>query len=95
MYKRQAYTSVSNEGQEIQIRFNDANELAKAKKLIGKNYADLTLTDTTLGEDKVLKITLSLVEQKALQDAAIKPVSYTHLDVYKRQVLDSLSVWNP
>ncbi|HNZ56463.1 MAG TPA: protein translocase subunit SecD [Methylophilaceae bacterium] len=70
--ERIAYTSVSNEGQEIQIRFNDANELAKAKKLISKNYADLTLTDTAIGEDKILKITLSLVEQKALQDAAIK-----------------------
>ena len=70
--ERIAYTSVSNEGQEIQIRFNDANELAKAKKLISKNYGDLTLTDTAIGEDKILKITLSLVEQKALQDAAIK-----------------------
>ena len=102
--ERIAYTGVSNEGQEIQIRFNDEVELAKAKSLINKNYSNLTLTETASGEEKILKITLNLVEQKALQDAAIKqnihtlhnrvnelgvaePVSYTHLDVYKRQTL--------
>ena len=75
--ERIAYTGVSNEGQEIQIRFNDEVELAKAKSLINKNYSNLTLTETASGEEKILKITLNLVEQKALQDAAIKQNIHT------------------
>ncbi|HOY70195.1 MAG TPA: protein translocase subunit SecD [Methylotenera sp.] len=75
--ERIAYTRVSNEGQEIQVRFNSAAELEKAKTLIGKNYSNLTLTDTALGEEQVLKATLNLVEQKALQDAAIKQNIHT------------------
>lgn len=75
--ERIAYTRVSNEGQEIQVRFNSAVELEKAKTLIGKNYSNLTLTDTVLGEEQVLKATLNLVEQKALQDAAIKQNIHT------------------
>ena len=75
--ERIAYTRVSNEGQEIQVRFNSATELEKAKKLIGKNYSNLTLTDTVLGEERVLKATLNLAEQKALQDAAIKQNIHT------------------
>lgn len=75
--ERIAYTKVSNEGQEIQVRFNSATELEKAKKLIGKNYPNLTLTDAVLGEEQVLKATLNLVEQKALQDAAIKQNIHT------------------
>lgn len=75
--ERIAYTKVSNEGQEIQVRFNSATELEKAKTLIGKSYPNLTLTDTTLGEEQILKATLNLVEQKALQDAALKQNIHT------------------
>ena len=74
---RIAYTRVSNEGQDIQVRFNSVTELEKAKTLIGKNYPNLTLTDTVLGEEQVLKATLNLAEQKALQDAAIKQNIHT------------------
>lgn len=75
--ERIAYTKVSNEGQEIQVRFNSATELEKAKTLIGKSYPNLTLTDATLGEEQILKATLNLVEQKALQDAALKQNIHT------------------
>lgn len=75
--ERIAYTRVSNEGQDIQVRFNSVTELEKAKKLIGKNYPNLTLTDSEQGEEQVLKATLNLVEQKALQDAALKQNIHT------------------
>ncbi|MGB4812434.1 MAG: protein translocase subunit SecD [Methylophilaceae bacterium] len=74
---RIAYTKVSNEGQEIQVRFNDVAELAKAKTLLAKNYPNLTLTESNLGDESILKAALNLVEQKALQDSAIKQNIHT------------------
>ncbi len=75
--ERIAYTRVENTGQEIQIRFNDMAELQKAKKQIGKNYGNLTLIESAAGEEKILTASLNLVEQKALQDAAIKQNIHT------------------
>ena len=75
--ERIAYTRVSNEGQEIRVQFNDLAELAKAKTLISKNYPNLTLTESSAGEEKILKATFNLAEQKALQDAAIQQNIHT------------------
>ncbi len=70
--ERISYGGVTREGQTVQIRFTDTAELAKARKIISKEYPDLTLNEKTEGEDKLIVASLSLVEQKRIQDFALK-----------------------
>jgi len=70
--ERISYVGVSREGEAVQIRFNNADELAKARIVIAKEYPNLTLEELTIGEEKILKASLNLVEQKSIQDFAIK-----------------------
>ncbi|OIR06606.1 protein translocase subunit SecD [mine drainage metagenome] len=67
-----SYTGVTREGQTVQIRFADATDLDKARSVISKEYPDLMLKETTSGEDKLLLASLSVVEQKRIQDFALK-----------------------
>ncbi len=70
--ERISYVGVSREGETVQIRFNNADELTKAHAVIAKEYPNLTLEESTIGEEKILKASLNLVEQKSIQDFAIK-----------------------
>ncbi len=70
--ERISYVGVSREGETVQIRFNNADELAKAHAVIAKEYPNLTLEESTIGEERILKASLNLVEQKSIQDFAIK-----------------------
>lgn len=70
--ERISYMGVTREGQSVRIRFTESAELAKAKTIIGKEYPDLTLTEELNGEDKFLIASLSVVEQKRIQDFALK-----------------------
>jgi len=70
--ERISYAGVSREGQSIQIRFTDAAQLEKAKKVLTKEYPNLTLNDGISGEYKVLTASLNAVEQKRIQDFALK-----------------------
>ena len=42
----------------------------------------------TRAEEVALSNAVNLFLEKIRRDSSIKPVSYTHLDVYKRQVID-------
>ena len=70
--ERVSYAGVTREGQAVQIRFTNITELEKAKKIISKEYPNLTLKETVNGEDKLLTASLNLVEQKRIQDFALK-----------------------
>ena len=70
--ERISYVGVSREGETVQIRFNNADELTKARAVIAKEYPNLTLEESAIGEEKILKASLNLVEQKSIQDFAIK-----------------------
>ena len=70
--ERISYVGVSREGETVQINFNDEAELIKAKTVIAKEYPNLTLTESSNGSERVLKASLNLVEQKRIQDFAIK-----------------------
>lgn len=70
--ERISYAGVSREGQTVQIRFTDATQLEKAQKLLSKEYPNLTLKDSANGEFKVLTASLNAVEQKRIQDFALK-----------------------
>ena len=70
--ERISYVGVTREGETVQVRFNSEAELVKARNIISKEYPNLTLEESTVGEEKLLKASLSLVEQKHIQDFAIK-----------------------
>ncbi|MEQ1488077.1 MAG: protein translocase subunit SecD [Methylotenera sp.] len=70
--ERISYVGVTREGEVVKINFNNEAELVKAKAIISKEYPNLTLTESTSGEEKVLAASLNLVEQKTIQDFAIK-----------------------
>jgi preprotein translocase subunit SecD len=70
--ERISYAGVSREGQSVQIRFTNPAELEKARKVISKEYPNLTLKDGVSGEYKVLTASLNAIEQKRIQDFALK-----------------------
>jgi preprotein translocase subunit SecD len=70
--ERVAYLGVSREGQTVQVRFSQADELAKAEKILTKEYPDLTLKESDSGNDKLLIASLNLPAQKRIQEFALK-----------------------
>ncbi|MBC7698780.1 MAG: protein translocase subunit SecD [Bacteroidia bacterium] len=70
--ERISYTGVTREGQTVQISFSDEAELIRARTLISKEYPNLTLDESTNGQEKLLKASLNVAEQKHIQDFAIK-----------------------
>lgn len=70
--ERVAYMGVTREGQAVQVRFSSAEELAKAQKILNKEYADLTFRTLDSGNDKLLIATLNLQAQKRIQEFALK-----------------------
>ena len=70
--KRIAYLGVTREGQTVQVRFKDGDELAKAETEIRKNYPDLTLRESDSGTDKLLTASLGLPAQNRIQEFALK-----------------------
>ncbi|HZV98634.1 MAG TPA: protein translocase subunit SecD [Methylophilaceae bacterium] len=70
--ERISYIGVTREGQAVQVRFSDAGELAKAEKILAKEYPDLTFKDTESGNDKLLIASLSQPAQKRIQEFALK-----------------------
>ena len=70
--ERVSYLGVSREGQSVQIRFSQASELAKAEKILAKEYPDLTLKESDSGNDKLLIASLNPPAQKRIQEFALK-----------------------
>lgn len=70
--ERISYIGVTREGQAVQIRFTDTAELVKARTVISKEFPSLTLKEIYNGEEKLLTASLDLVEQKRIQDFALK-----------------------
>lgn len=69
---RIAYTGVTREGQAVQIKFRNKADMAKAEDVIRKDYPDLTLRESSSGEEALLIATLDLQAQKRIQDFALK-----------------------
>ncbi|PKO93478.1 MAG: protein translocase subunit SecD [Betaproteobacteria bacterium HGW-Betaproteobacteria-1] len=66
------YMGISREGQTVQIRFNQAEDVKKAERIISRDYADLTVKETSSGNEIILSASLSAVAQKRIQDFALK-----------------------
>ena len=70
--ERISYAGVSREGQTVQIRFTNPAELEKARKVLSKEYPNVTLKDSASGEYKLLTASLNAIEQKRIQEFALK-----------------------
>ncbi len=65
---RISYAGVAREGQNVQVKFSDADQLAKAEKILNKEFPDLTFKTT----DQTVTASLSLAAQTRIQDFALK-----------------------
>lgn len=70
--ERVSYNGISRDGDSVKIGFSDNAQLEKAEKILAKEYPNLKLSATADGTEKVLTATLSEVEKKDIQDAALK-----------------------
>lgn len=66
------YLGVTREGQTVQVRFSQAAELAKAQKILERDYPDLTIKESGSGSDKLLTASLNVPAQKRIQEYALK-----------------------
>lgn len=66
------YLGVSRQGQAVQVRFSQAAELAKAQKILEKDYPDLTFKESDGESDRLLSASLNIVAQKRIQEYALK-----------------------
>ncbi|MES2500772.1 MAG: protein translocase subunit SecD, partial [Pseudomonadota bacterium] len=66
------YFGISREGQKVEVRFSDKSELDAAKKVLSKDYPDLTFSDSTDGKEQVLTATIGEAAKKKIQEFALK-----------------------
>lgn len=67
-----AYLGIVRDGQQVKLNFNDETELAKAKNLLKKEFFDLTFTEQSNDQEKVLVASQSAALQKQTQEFALK-----------------------
>jgi preprotein translocase subunit SecD len=66
------YFGISRNAQKVEVRFTDAAELAKARKVLGKDFPDLTYNDALDGKEHVLSATIGEVSKQKIQEFALK-----------------------
>lgn len=66
------YFGISREGQNVQVRFSDTKELEAARKVLSKDYPDLTFNDSTDGKEFVLTASIGEAAKKKIQEFALK-----------------------
>ena len=66
------YFGITRDAQKVEVRFTDAAELAKARKVLGKDFPDLTYNDTLDGKEHVLSATIGEVSKQKIQEFALK-----------------------
>ena len=66
------YFGITREGQAVQVRFSDKNELAKALKVLKKDYPDLTYNNAIDGNEQVLSATIGEASKLKIQEFALK-----------------------
>jgi preprotein translocase subunit SecD len=66
------YFGITREGQSVQVRFSDTKELESARKVLSKDYPDLTFNDSTDGKEFVLTASIGEAAKKKIQEFALK-----------------------
>lgn len=66
------YFGISREGQQVVVKFDNANEANKAERILSKDYPDLTYTLSGSGKDITLTANMGVASQKRTQEFALK-----------------------
>jgi preprotein translocase subunit SecD len=66
------YFGISREGQKVEVKFENAADLATAKKLLTKTYPDLTYTDSVSGKEYMLAASNGEANKLKIQEFALK-----------------------
>ena len=66
------YFGITREGQAVQVRFIDKNDLEIALKVLKKDYPDLTYNESTDGSEEVLTATIGEASRLKIQEFALK-----------------------
>jgi preprotein translocase subunit SecD len=70
--KKVRYTAIGREGEQVNLRFRDAEQLATARRAIEEAYPDLQLDESQVGEEGALAVTLKKTAQVQTQEFALK-----------------------
>ncbi len=66
------HSGISRNGQSIEVRFRDAAEMDKAKRLVNEQFPDLTTVESPDGTEFKMVATIKPVSARAIQEQAIK-----------------------
>ncbi len=66
------HSGITRNGQTIDVRFRDAAEMEKAKRVVQDQFPDLTTTDSADGTDFKLVASIKPVATRAVQEQAVK-----------------------
>ncbi len=66
------YFGISRDGQKVEVKFESAADLEKARKLLSKDYPDLTYTDSVAGKEFVLHASIGEANKLQVQEFALK-----------------------
>lgn len=69
---RISYTSMTRQGQNVEIIFDKSDALAQAKTMISKDFQDLVFTESQRNKEFVLNVSLNEVGKKRIKDFALK-----------------------
>ncbi len=70
--KKVRYTAIGREGEQVNLRFRDAEQLAAARRAIEEAYPDLQLVDSQVGEETALTASLKQPAKIKTQEFALK-----------------------
>jgi preprotein translocase subunit SecD len=70
--KKVRYTAIGREGEQVNLRFRDAEQLAAARRAIEEAYPDLQLVDSQVGEESALTASLKQPAKIKTQEFALK-----------------------
>ncbi len=66
------YFGINRDGQKVEVKFETADELEKARKVLSKDYPDLTYNNSTNGKEHLLTASIGEVNKKKIQEFALK-----------------------
>ena len=66
------YFGISREGQKVEVKFETADELTKARKVLSKDFPDLTYTDRSADKEYLLTASIGEATKTKIQEFALK-----------------------
>ena len=66
------YFGIQRDGQKVEVKFESEAELEKARKVLAKDFPDLTYNDSTDGKEQVLSATIGDASKLKIQEFALK-----------------------